>query len=142
MNSKELRIGNWVEFNGKHGIVITIGKKSVIIELGTKIKEHSAYTESENPNLDEIKPIPLDEEWLLKFGFKNITLKYQENSELIGLYLENLDSYLTFDNNEWRLEQDDDWRDGGNHHDLPNFEFVHQLQNLYFALTGKELTLK
>jgi len=137
MDSKELRIGNYINFGSTVSEVFGITVTDVMFKYSTGNEEKYAKLINEG-----IQPVLLTEEWLIKFGFKNITLKYQENSVVIGLYLENIDSYLTFNNNEWRLEQDDDWRDGGNHHDLPNFEFVHQLQNLYFSLTGKELTLK
>lgn len=131
MDANQLRIGNLTRDKlNKTTYEINVRSLLYIIECEEASKEIS------------IEPIPMDEKWLLKFGFDNINLKYHGNDEIIGLYLENIDSYLTFDNNEWRLEQDDDWRDGGNHHDLPNIEFVHQFQNLYFALTGKELTLK
>lgn len=132
MKASELRIGNYI-FNRNDQLC--------------KVKELSE-DKINAPVIDwpvtglPHKPIELTEEWLIKFGFQNITLKYYQNTNLKGLYLENIDSYLTFDKSEWRLEQDDDWRDGGNHHDLLKIEYVHQLQNLYFALCGEELELK
>ena len=71
---------------------------------------------------DMIKPIPLTEEWLLKFGFKK-------------------DNNFTWVNLEMELMQREDgfwiWLGA----DL-YLEHVHQLQNLYFALTGEELIIK
>ncbi|OBW43505.1 hypothetical protein AB670_00034 [Chryseobacterium sp. MOF25P] len=139
MESKELRIGNFVS-TSIDGTVIYIVEE--IKMHGLFLSNQRSITDIGEVQYHNIHPIPLTEEWLIKFGFKNINLKYHGNVELIGLYLENIDSHLTFDKNEWRLEQNEDWRDGGNHHDLPNIEYVHQLQNLYFSLTGKELTLK
>lgn len=71
--------------------------------------------------------IPLTEEWLLKFGFEKI------NHRIEGIIYKK--SWLRF--NEYaRLI---DWR-GGSIESKVCF-YVHQLQNLYFALTGEELTL-
>lgn len=79
-----------------------------------------------NPESNEYKPIPLTEEWLLKFGFTHEggylwdckDLGYQRfiKNHLIKGYFET-------------------------HYANKHIQYIHQLQNLYFALTGKELTL-
>lgn len=73
------------------------------------------------------KPIPLTEEWLIKFGF--------EYRRLTGYYVKN-DFYCFFgDTDETR----------GKIIFASNFrkrifiQYVHQLQNIYFALTNEEL---
>ena len=73
----------------------------------------------------QLKPIPITKNLLFKFGFEN-----QENS------------------NFWRCEQWDELYLLGSdlHFDYEGktiaiVKYVHQLQNLYFALTGEELTL-
>ena len=79
----------------------------------------------------EYKPIPLTEEWLLKFGFELLTDKkkgykntsYSHGKIPILLYWDGSRLSTTF------------WQ--GN-----EMRFVHQLQNLIFALTGNELTIK
>jgi hypothetical protein len=111
MTANELRIGNLV-LDGKNRIV----EVDSITELGINI-EHDSLTlffEPFNPfgdedNNDVIKPIPLTEEWLLKFGFECV---------------------YTLDRSFQHLDCEYD------------LEYVHQLQNLYFALTGEELTIK
>lgn len=65
--------------------------------------------------LKKIKPIPITEKWLLKLGF-----------EPIGF-----DCY-SFDGCEFSFEENSFFKKYVNS--------VHQLQNLYFALTGKELS--
>jgi hypothetical protein len=71
-------------------------------------------------NWDRIKPIPLTEEWLLKFGFDGWDLgKYT-------LIRTNGNFFIT--GHKGPIAQ--------------NIFFVHQLQNLYFALTNEELTIK
>lgn len=71
------------------------------------------------------KPIPLTEEWLLKFGFKSIQDGWYEYSN----------SNITF---SWNI-YDRQLRFLG---EPFNIQYVHQLQNLYFALTGEELEVK
>jgi len=74
------------------------------------------------------KPIPLTEEWLIKFGF-------EDNQKVKGVKY--IDGVIAIDciryGKGWCLANDE-------YH--PNIKYVHQLQNLYFALTGEELTIK
>jgi len=72
------------------------------------------------------KPIPLTEECLIKFGFSKINGKHIEAWELIG-------SPFTWSKDCLNI---------GNGMSITNIKHVHQLQNLYFALTGEELTIK
>ena len=70
------------------------------------------------------KPIPLTEEWLLKFGFIN--------DKVLEFYRNDFtDSTIIIDYNFICLL-------GYSHVKL---NYVHELQNLYFALTGSELTV-
>ena len=82
--------------------------------------------------LNNLKPIPITEECLIKFGFYE-TSRY-------GKYL------------EFNINQEQSLRLPICKHSEKDFwyvlrgsvkiQYVHQLQNLYFALTGEELTLK
>lgn len=71
---------------------------------------------------DKAIPIPLTEEWLKKFGFYMI---YYDKEKEINYKL-----------NDFTLEQ----TDGGFIYQKVIIKYIHQLQNLYFALTGEELT--
>ena len=71
MEVRELRIGNLVYFNGNHneiGVVSEIIKKGVTkftpYKIGINHRIDIYY------EIDKLEPIPLTEEWLLKFGFK------------------------------------------------------------------------
>lgn len=75
------------------------------------------------------QPIPLTEEWLLRFGFFMVNKSYFEHSKS-RFFLE----YTKDLNGDWYIMINDSPR--------IYLEHVHQLQNLYFALTGEELTLK
>lgn len=78
------------------------------------------------------EPIPLTEEWLLKFHFD----KFDEGS-YSGIWMQ--------DKTERCLSRGDE---GYYYSDLNgqpysrNIKYVHQIQNLFFALTGEELTIK
>ena len=77
------------------------------------------------------KPIQLTEEWLLKFGFKAWgSYKYLWKLKTHHAFTINTYSNI-FNLNEYHFRTDDGY--------LKN---VHQLQNLFYALTGEELTLK
>jgi len=81
-----------------------------------------------------VSPIPLTEEWLLKFGFEKGN-KYWHNG---------LGSNIFYDLDNKYLRQA--YGTGVNITmfaiSAMNIQYVHQLQNLYFALTGEELTVK
>jgi len=90
-------------------------------------------------DMKDIKPIPLTEEWLLKFGFdsqigfiKFIGKKYTNSFEVAH---NDLDRWYCYFRNFNKGEQDDFVLLRN------NLKHVHQLQNLYFALTGEELTI-
>ena len=73
---------------------------------------------------EEVKPIPLTEEWLERFGF--------EYSDLNG------------DSGLWKIPP---FQIYGKYNQFIyeyalDVNYVHQLQNLYFSLTGEELTIK
>lgn len=108
---KELRIGNWVIY------------KSHVIQL---CSEDFAQLE------DDIKtgifsPIPLDEAWLLDFGFERDGAYWSHrNLNLQTSELKNGGEIILVPNRKYVLE----------------LKYTHQLQNLYFALTGEELIRK
>ncbi len=111
MNASELRIGNYYNQFGN-----------------TEKVSWSTLKTLEESTTEQLwcKPIPLTEEWLLKFGFEKkgvnrtrwIFWKIDLVEDEKGIY--------SFD--ESRIYID--------------INYVHQLQNLYFALTGEELTFK
>ncbi len=83
---------------------------------------------------DIIEPIPLTEEWLLKFGFEKREHFGQQNFFKEKFMIEEALSRV-FDNGlSFRIIIDSQ-----NSVHTANIKYVHQLQNLYFALTGNEL---
>ena len=73
----------------------------------------------------QIQPILVTIDWLLKFGFK-----------ADGVWFEKLDFAIDFNSKRCVNEVK------GNYNQLPFPKYVHELQNLYFVMTKKELTLK
>jgi hypothetical protein len=77
-------------------------------------------------NEKAFKPIPLTEEWLLRFGF-----------QLMSYGLRKDDFYIWNSNHEFEF-----LLVKGSTEEYLTIPYVHILQNLYFALTGEELKLK
>lgn len=73
-----------------------------------------------------IEGVPITEEWLLRFGFEHLYGDHYEN----GL----VEIYFSSKGVELLVEK----RTPFNYY----YKDVHQLQNLYHALTGQELTIK
>jgi hypothetical protein len=125
MKAEELRIGNWYQWYAEG-----------------KYYEYQVIQSdfSNDCNFLNFEPIPLTEEWLVKFGFKK-------------KYCSHFDSFFIGINpvtKDWMF--DIVWIKSMINYSYQGFPFyrnghfriesVHQLQNLYFALTGTELTIK
>ena len=115
---QELRIGNYVfDIDGD---VLQIGQ---ILDIGVKFKNTSLSSRYE-----KIQPIPLTEEILLKFGFFKKLGNYElENFRFHISQPMNFDGFVFCEGYSVITDK---------------IQFVHQLQNLFFALTGEELTFK
>jgi hypothetical protein len=121
MKANELRIGNLI-FNdfGEVEPIYGVDEKGIL----TKVEENG-WSMCFKP-----KPIPLTEEWLLKFGFEHI----KNNWYNIFAVNNTFNVYLFSDNEGFRVEIVSQ--------SITVLKYVHQLQNLYFALTGEELIIK
>lgn len=111
MKANELRIGNYLN---------TVNGVKRVSDIS--VDRYCWFTDN------QCEPIPLIEEWLLKFGFVN--QNYGWNIKDFGLFDHN------YKKGELNLKL--------NASEVPIIEIkhVHQLQNLYFALTGEELEIK
>lgn len=76
----------------------------------------------ENPNGCSVDPIPLTEEWVKRSRFKFKKLGFNNLSISVGL----IGGEIHFVIDRYYVK----------------LEYVHQLQNLYFALCGEELEIK
>jgi len=113
MDNRELRVGNWViDLDGCHN------------QIGSGYDIEGIW-----------KPIPITDKWLIEFGFVRVEMpmytKYEKIEKvcdahgLLSPKLFSVNSNCTnfFMNNNW----------------LSTLKHVHQLQNIYHALTGVEL---
>jgi len=117
MKVNELRIGNYVYFHGD------VEEINMVDGFGVIGREEQPLC-----SIDEFEPIPLTEEWLLKFGFEKADEIYFIE---FGVYSMTIKEY---EKGKYILNPE-------THFNYVDIEYVHQLQNLYFALTGKELIL-
>lgn len=135
MKALELRIGNWLTGGAETAI-----KGDFQVE-GWHINAMVAFEKTAKRFVDW-QPIPLTEEWLKKFGFtKQGELNYTR------YWHKNPDALFSFGN--YARSNDDPeskptlkarCKDGQtNQVSIASLKYVHQLQNLYFALTGEEL---
>jgi hypothetical protein len=118
MKANELRIGNLV-------FADLYGEKPILVESICSINEDIFNSTTGEIPISSLKPIPLTEEWLLKFGFVNNFLTTK------GILFEIGHVGSDFVNNEITLRI--------NQVLSLKIHHVHQLQNLYFALTNQEL---
>lgn len=129
MDSRELRIGNLVMGGDKIIVVENINESGINGQFD--ICESKYYFDCGLEHMKyklDIAPIPLTEEWLVRFGFKfedeDSEEKYFRNQIGYGIRLKN--KYLAFQYPSRHVVEIE-------------IASVHQLQNLYFALTGEEL---
>ena len=125
MKATELRIGNLVYADTG---MLCLDTHTVLAQDIVDIQSHESVI---------AKPIPLTEEWLLKFGFVKLPtgeFKITHPNDMFDYILDELGG-------EWHTAIDQD-QEGLEWYAFSwGIKYVHQLQNLYFALTGNELTI-
>ena len=115
MKASELRLGNFLQSDTNIIKIVGVVKKDIYYYHNKK----NLYV----LELNNFKPLPLTEEWLLKFGFE----KYDTNKYSINHF------YIRKVGDEFETQIGECL--------YKTIDYVHQLQNLYFALTKKELTI-
>lgn len=114
IQAHELRIGNIIQYNdGDICRVIGISEFGLDVEF----KEETTYIEHEHFSV-----IPITEEILLKCGFDLKSVPYHAIKGNIVLVISNGIWYYKFSH--------------------AKVQYLHQLQNLYHALTGQELKIE
>jgi hypothetical protein len=119
MKTTDLRIGNLVL------------SKGVPVQIEEIMWETVRYCFGEFP-IDYVEPIPITEDWLWRLGFERREGLFRlskywvefRNFDRVGVKI----LFGCFQNNKIYITDT-----------LVYTEYVHQLQNIYFALTGKEL---
>lgn len=132
MEESELRIGNCIQYNG-------------VICIVEGIKKGVLYSQGDTYCLKRFQPILLTKEWLIKLGFKKYEwtdayfVKLGNKHLMIQFFKDDTFTFFTKiskDSGGQKMKGRDYFL-----HDL-KVKYVHQLQNIYFALKGKELILK
>jgi hypothetical protein len=125
MEAKELRIGNYIH------PLLDENEVAEICSIGENDLGFERLSDKEYFQGNAIKPIPLTKKWLLKFGFEKIihihgytffVLKSTKKTRHASISI--YKTYTTVGISS-----------------CVHCENVHQLQNLYFALTNEELKL-
>ena len=117
IDPNELRLGNLVRVSDRTLQVVGVGKHHIGLQGLIPI--------------EEIDPIPITPEWLERMGIY-WDIYWQGRTD---------GNWVITEGNEhgnWRIAY------GKRRNDIImwNLKYVHQLQNLYFALTGEELTIR
>ena len=114
LQSKDFRIGNFIRFNNKP-------QRIIFADI-----EYMEYNQFHKNAIGEILPIEITKRWLEDLGgilnheddsyiFKHFAVSVNEKSEALMFFKDE---------------------------EIAEFNYIHELQNLYFALTGEELELK
>ena len=122
MEAKNLRIGNFVKDRGNKIIRVDFMEYQEIgysVKFGQRMFLCKEEVHPMTEYTDYANPIILDEKWLSDFGFN-------KNEDMGGWFKEDIVFYKGFITDMQRHK----------------IEYVHELQNLFFALTGNELELK
>lgn len=126
MDARELRIGNFILGQFVEGQFIPVEVELITTDDVSVEPLNKGHQILWNHSLDQVKPIPLTEEWLSKLGFDK-RVSSHERTKYTPVF-DFTEGKLTFEGLYCPVLQ-------------LSIRTVHQLQNLYFALTGEELTL-
>jgi hypothetical protein len=121
METKELRIGNLISSKCHGGLITEIF--SIIDSKNVKLGANPMALYKK----DEIEPINLTEEILINFGFNKTGINFELNKFELWTNINDGNYYFRYV-----------------YANKPSIliQYVHQLQNLYFVLTNKELKNK
>nr|WP_299067136.1 hypothetical protein [uncultured Allomuricauda sp.] len=120
MEAKELRLGNYIRYRDERNVVV----QSLGYRFHTGRPHDLQIVGSED--IDEYEPIPITELWLKEFGFKDDRGKFTLDAGEINFFT----IKQTLPKGSWMIPE----------YNVFGLMYVHQLQNLFYSLTGKELT--
>lgn len=122
MKATELKIGNFLNINNTCKSVESIDSTFDCVYFSDS--KGIAWSD-----LTEVHPIPLTEQWLKDLGVSNrqIVIKKGDSSGYGVIFISNDKMFISDEADT-------------NYAFVAECKYVHQFQNLVFALTGKELT--
>lgn len=118
INVQELRVGNWISFKG-----LWMGEISKLSPYSVEVKDNDNFYP-----LDCFNPIPLTPEVLERCGFESINETHRIGIGYMVFYCYPVGDVYQ----HWYLYHN-------NIRITSGIKSLHQLMNLYFALTGQEL---
>jgi len=134
MNAFELRLGNYVTIDNpkSHPQVKGVPMQVYQFKSGNNMFYPKSggsiglvFGDETFSQMDEfIKPIPITEKWLKDFGFK------RQNNAWNGPHKDDFSLWNPIGETDFTLNDTVL---------CPKVDYVHQLQNLYYTLTGKDL---
>ena len=117
MKAEELRIGNIIKFSESDEIFLAYE----IMPSGFRVRNKNEDTWIEEWQFEGIE---ITQDWLVKFGFLKMNSTW----------------WTCYKNTNFRMSISFDLELSGNWTGI-RIKYVHQLQNLFYALTGEELSL-
>ena len=134
LNKNELRLGNLVNEEVLGNVIISeLSENMCCVDVNNLTSENKIEIVKYHLNYDSINPIQITEDWLYRFSFE------RKGDGFYYLDIGN-DTMITSGGKEFWVDKIVEGIDvsvglsGGN--------TVHQLQNLYYAMTNKELILR
>lgn len=129
MKERELRIGNWVRVGNIESVVDEITEELIHVE-GNWLRNR----------IDQIEPIPLTEEWLLKFGFHEMI-----SNEGYFIFALGESGRVSFEDADFIFHLQSGFIQAECAIDIHSIgvkiQYVHEFQNAFKVLTGKELVI-
>lgn len=124
MEAKNYRIGNYIQYNNENK---SVGRITTLVSDFVSRLDYCQidYVINKKHWLINVNPIPITEEWLLKLGFISNAYQDRYESNCIHIQCDKLKG------------KTDLYIEG-----MPHIKHIHQLQNLYFSITGEELEIK
>jgi hypothetical protein len=126
MKANELRLGNIIMFADYDGVVY---KKISAI----KLNEFGFYSDIDGTNFGICEPVLITKEWLLKLGFEYSDF-YKNYKIKAGQYFNS----IKYDNDDCEWCYNNDSSDAGCYY-VCSIKYIHELQNLYFAINQQEI---
>ena len=156
INPNELRLGNLVQYANDtytdredkigNGIfrVCLIAENVIKVDIGYGARQRFEKNPIVSPEMSELAPIALTEDWLERFGLNLvedlIDMKYYQKSDERHGY------GICLNHDEWEFYKFSMFKDETRAevliHSECHFQHIHQLQNIWKDLTGEELQLK
>lgn len=131
MKTSELRLGNFVHesYGGTYQVLALTPDYVDLVKPLMSVP--GRY------DISSIEPLMLTEEWLLQFGFERLNSTAFKKTHPNEMF-----DYIIYTGGKYCICIDSS-QEGEEYSAFSwDIEYVHQLQNLYFALTAEELTVE